>query len=487
MRKFKNLQIGDNDLYTKRFGGHDLHLYLQKRGMESCHLVWNKMSEDETTFEIASNFDDREVVNNILLNLEKEYSTHSTLLPFSYGIIFDKNFLSADVVHCHLLHNDFFNIFHLPFISRLKPLVWTLHDPWAFTGHCVHPMACDKWESGCLKCGDLNCNFPLKDDLAGVNFAVKEVVYGSCDIDIVVSSEWMHQRVRRSPLLKNKRVHLVPFGLDLDKFKPKDSIVAKQLHGIDADSLVLGLRASAVSFKGMDNIIACLEMLDVSKKIVLLIFNAKGYLEKFRKKFHDVVEVGWIFNEEQMIDAYNAVDIFLMPSTAESFGMMAMEAMACGKISVVMSDTALEEVVKPEKGGIVAKQGDVEDFTEKVQKLIDDDNLRENVGIQARKIAEEYYGLDKYIDSLLNVYKTAIDNFKEKEWAEKNIELLKKVKMPEIDSSIRSLHGGNYDELMSDYNNIVSSVPYRIAVKLSKNFIMRTVYFNFIKKVIGRR
>ena len=490
MRKFKNLQIGDNDLYTKRFGGHDLHLFLQRRGIESKHLVWQKMSEDPTTYELAKNFNDKETINHILSALEIEYSTHSTLLPFSYGIIFDKNFLEADVVHCHLLHNNFFNILHLPVISRLKPLVWTLHDPWALTGHCLHPMTCDRWVRECIECENLTSNFPLKGDLAGVNFAVKEMVYSSCDIDIVVSSEWMYSRVKNSPLLKDKRIHLVPFGLDLDKFRPADTAEAKKLMGIEPDSLVIGLRASNIPFKGFDHVVACLKKLKVNRKIVILTFNNRGFMEEFRDKFHDIVEVGWIFDDEKMIEAYNAVDIFLMPSTAESFGMMAMEAMACGRICVAMSDTALEEVVKPKEGGFVAKQGDIDDFTGKVQRLIDNDSLRYEAAIQARIVAEKYYNFDRYLQGILKVYETAMDSFKHKEWAEKNVELLKNVSLPTKNVFFNAL---NQDEKVSnerwgpdqfrDYQNILRSAPYKFAFKLSRNSIIRFIYFNFIKKI----
>ena len=209
----KNVQIGDNDLYGNRFNGHDLHIYLQGRGIDSKHLVWNKMSDDENTFEIASQFSNRAACNNLAEVIESDYSLHSLLYPFSHALLFNEYYLNADIVHLHLIHNYFFSLHLLPILTKLKPMVWTLHDPWAMTGHCVYPPdGCNRWQHACGDCPKLDAYVPLKQDTSALNHEIKRIIYDQTEVDIIVASPWMRRMVEQSPLMARFKVHLIPFG-----------------------------------------------------------------------------------------------------------------------------------------------------------------------------------------------------------------------------------------------------------------------------------
>ena len=387
----KVLNIGDNVLFGHRFNGHDLSQYLRERGAEANHLVWWKNYPDDHTAEIAANWPDREQVRNFFTNLNTHYSTHGLFHPFYYDLFFDPTFLDSDVVHFHLLHNAYFGIEYLPLISALKPVVWTLHDPWALAGHCVHPLECNRWLTGCGDCPALDLSYSIRQDTSALNWEYKRLMFQASSLDIIVASQWMYQRVQQSPLFEKARLHLVNFGLNLDQFKPKDSQAAKAKLGIPPDHLVIAFRGSSWVYKGMEYVKECLRQLSTRQPITLLVFQEKGLVEEFAERFQ-VLELGWIDDDAQMVEAYAAADVFLMPSTAEAFGMMGIEAMACSRPVIATAGTALAEVLRPEESGcIVVPQGDVSAMRSHLEQLLTDAALRRKIGACSRAVAEKYY------------------------------------------------------------------------------------------------
>ncbi len=407
----KNVQIGDNDLVGKRFNGFDLHLYLRETGIDSKHLVWLKQSDDPYTIEIAKYNRNKQNINDTIKKLSDQFSSHNFVFPFVYDIIYNKDFLQSDIVHYHLIHNFFFNLTFLPFMTKLKPSVWTLHDPWAFTGHCIHPLDCEKWKTGCGDCPDLQASFEIDLDTTALNWAMKKNIYDSSKIDIVVSSKWMHDRVNKSPLLSNFKKHLIHFGINLDIFKPGDSLFAKKKLGIPSDNIVIGFRAQTFKLKGLDYIKVALNQLNVSRPVTLLTFNQMGLMNEYHKNFQ-VIDLGWVMEDHKLVEAYNAVDIFIMPSLAESFGMMAMEAMACGKPVIVFDDTALAETVYAPHGGIALTKGDAELLKITLERLIEDHCERKKLGDNALNIAQKNYSHKSYVDKTVELYKEVVEKNK---------------------------------------------------------------------------
>ena len=141
----KTLQVGNVDTDGARFNGADLHQQLLKRGVKSQLCVRVKKSDDENTWKLANFFGSRFLIFAIK-QIERIISIQSILYPTSLQFLFDKRFHSADIVHYHLIHTGFFSLITLPKLSKMKPTVWTLHDPWAITGHCFHPFDCVKWK-----------------------------------------------------------------------------------------------------------------------------------------------------------------------------------------------------------------------------------------------------------------------------------------------------------------------------------------------------
>lgn len=396
------LQVGNTDMTAARFNGHLLHKTFQKRGFESSHCVWEKQGTDDHTWELCG-LKYRLRYRFLFEFLEKELSLDSILYPFSYGLMLDKRFRASDIIHYHLIHKHFFSITALPFLSHLKPSVWTLHDPWAMTGHCIYPYDCLSWKSGCGNCPRLTTPFSLKKDLSSSLWSLKKILYHLSRFDVIVASKWMLSMAENSPLFSKFRLHYIPFGLNLDVFYPMDVEKAKRDLGILPGSLVIGFRATDSEFKGFSYIKKCLHRVRSNAPICLLTFDVRGLADEFRGKYQ-IVDLGWVNDESLMAQALNATDLFLMPSLAEAFGMMAMEAMACGKPVVVFDKTALSEVVFAPKGGIAAPYGDEDAFCGIVQKLIDDPAYRSGLGASARRLAVDHYDFEDHVNKIICLY-----------------------------------------------------------------------------------
>lgn len=433
----KVLQIGDNVLLGHRFNGHDLTIYLRQRGVEANHLVWSKNYDDRYTTEVAADWPDKPYLQEFFAGLNTHYSANALFYPFFYDLLYDQKFLDCDIVHIHLLHNSFFGLELLPLISFLKPVVWTLHDPWALAGHCIHPLNCDRWLRGCGDCPALDLSFAIRQDASALNWEYKRLMIQASELDVVVASKWMYDRVSRSPIFEKARLHLVNFGLNLEQFRQTNAQEeAKKKFGIPENNLVVSFRGSSWVYKGMSYVKECLEKLSTQQPITLMVFQDKGLVEEFKDRFQ-VIEVGWIDDDVRMVEAYEASDIFLMPSLAEAFGMMGIEAMACGKPVIAMSGTALAEVLRAEESGcIVVPQGDVNAMREHLEKLLSDHKLREQIGARSRAVAEKYYDKDRYVSELMAVYQQAIERKRGDDRVHYIIEQQKKLTLTKFDAPL---------------------------------------------------
>ncbi|WP_114689317.1 glycosyltransferase [Polynucleobacter necessarius] len=386
----------------RRFNGISITELLSRYGINASHFVWEKDTNDDMILTCEGKYVRR--VNEFIRRVEDRLSLQSVLYPNARKIMKMPAFENADVLHLHIIHSGYLSFGDLPVLTNAKPTVWTLHDPWAMTGHCVYPISCNRWLNECGQCPDLNAHFPLRFDTTNFLFHYKRKAYKKSNFDLIVASSWMEDMVSRSPMFEHARVHKIPFGIDLDFFSDKAAPDARARFGIPDDALVICFRAVNNSFKGLPFILEALRRIKSSKRICLLTFNTAGLLEEFRNTFQ-IVELGWTNDEQLTRDAFVASDIFLMPSTAEAFGVMAIEALACSKPLIVFEGTALPEVVFSPDVGIAVPMRDAVSLFDSLQRLIENSEERAFRGKLGRKVAEKYYGQDLFAARLSEVYK----------------------------------------------------------------------------------
>lgn len=398
----KVLQINGYESPGRRFNGLSITPLLKKHDIESRHLVWEKDTQNPDVLTFDGKWTRK--INRLVNRVERITSLQSVLYPHASQMFKMPAFQEAELLHLHIIHSGFLSLSDLPKITHLKPTVWTLHDPWAMTGHCVYPFDCRRWQIGCGSCPDLNTHFPLLRDNTRFLFNYKRKAYNNSKFDVIVASKWMRDMVEKSPLFEDVNIHQVPFGLDLNFFSPSAAPSARKRFGIPENALVICFRAVVNETKGLDYVIQALERIKTKQPVCLLTLNTKGLMERFSKRFQ-IVDIGWTNDEELTRDAFVATDIFLMPSIAEAFGVMAIEAFACGKPVIVFEGTSLPEVTFAPDVGVSVPMRDGEALFQALQRLIDNPIEREERGQKGRKMAELNYSDDIYAQRLAEVYK----------------------------------------------------------------------------------
>lgn len=404
------LHVSHTDLVGGRFTGYYMqHALGQAHSVEMA--VWNRTADNPRVHALRPSHTFRRPVAvarrcDNRLGLEGLTGAGGWILPRR------EYFNRADVVHLHLVHNDaYFSVLSLPALSRAKPLVWTIHDPWAMTGGCLYPFDCDRWMSGCR----YPCPYPrrrslLQHHMPSLNWQIKKRVYQHSDLTLVVASRWMQERIQKSPLLSHLPCHLIPFGIDLQEFRPRNKAECRKMLGIRPDQKVMAFRDVGLSndrFKGLRWLMEALALYQPREPVCLLVLGNGQDFQQFSPRYR-VMTPGWI-DDEQLPVALAAADIFLMPSVQEAFGLMAVEAMACGTPVITFDGTSLPDVIRAPQGGISVPAKDSAALAGAIEKLLEDDELRTRLGMQARQIAEQEYAFPLYIRRHLQLYTDVIE------------------------------------------------------------------------------
>ncbi len=401
------VHITHNDLMGSRFNGHTIHQFLKNSGHESYHLVGKKYGTDSDTVEYKSIF------ARTIQNIERTLSVHYLLYLTTIPLLLSKCFRRAKLVHYHVIHQMNFSILALPILTRLKPSIWTIHDMWAFTGHCIQSLDCDRWLIGCGKCPDLKIPIKIKRDTTSFMWKIKKWVYRYSKFDLVVASKWMQKKVKASPLLSHFNVHLIPFGIDLDLFCPRESRIDRSIqnHEIPDQNLVLTFRASDMSrIKGFSYLIEALKNLNLKTPITIITTGQEIKIAEQLPYKIEHISFPWVFDDKLLAEIYRVSDICIVPSLGESFCMTAIEAMACGTPVVCFKDTVVEETAFSDAGASVAvKYADSVALASAIEDLANNKAKRLEIAKIARQIAVEHYDDKVHFARIKKLYREILN------------------------------------------------------------------------------
>ena len=218
----------------------------------------------------------------------------------------------------------------------------------------------------------------------------------------------MEERVKSSPLLNRFPCTRIPFGIDFDVFRPLDKHQCRQAIGIPPVANVLSFRHDYKNgFKGIEYIEEALAALEPKRDTYLISIGGYSKLEKLRKKYK-IIQMGLLENSVLISTILNASDIFLSPSIAEAFGLMPIEAMACGTPVVVFEGTALPEVIHAPEGGIAVPYRDSTALKMAVEQLLEDKALYEGYVRRGLEIVRKEYPLRYYVQRHLDLYENSL-------------------------------------------------------------------------------
>lgn len=313
-----------------------LHQGLVRIGLDSSLLVQSRSSDDRrvqgpvTTIAKAMS----RLRPTLDLHPVKRYPNFGrkmfspAWLPFG-GLVDSINAIDADVVHLHWITAGMLRLEDLASIKR--PMVWSLHDMWAFTGGCHYDEGCDRWKSSCGACPILGSS--SERDLSYKVFQRKLSTFAKLKdrITIVGLSRWMAECAQESTLLKDFRVEQLPNPIDTQVFKPVDRRVAKQILGLPTDKpLVLfgAVNATADPRKGFPHLSEALRAVPKGS-VELAVFGASRPQQP-PDLGHPIHYLGRLHDDASLCVLYNAADVTVVPSLQENLSNTIVESLACG-------------------------------------------------------------------------------------------------------------------------------------------------------------
>jgi glycosyltransferase involved in cell wall biosynthesis len=375
-----------------------LHRGLNGLGHVSRMLVGRKVTPDTDIRPLKRNLLWR-ALDRASGELFDLLSLQYVFYPSSFGVLADAWFRSASVVQLHNLHGSYFGFTALPAISRLRPVVWQLHDQWGLTGHVAYSLDCERWRHGCGMCPYLGEYPRLRHDRTALLYRLKDRVYESSRLNLVVPSRWMADIVAASPLLNRFPVHYIPTGIDIDVFKPGARDDARRRLGLPLDRRIIFFAAANINErrKGLHLLAQALRRLDDPP---LLLVAGNGTVSRGIETRY----LGAVLDEEILADAYRAADVFAVPTLADVLTQTAPESIACGTPCVSFDRGGVIDVVRHLETGYQAKFGDVDDLARGLTTLLGDSELLARLSHRCREVAETEFAVQQQVERYASLY-----------------------------------------------------------------------------------
>lgn len=257
-----------------------------------------------------------------------------------------------DIIHLHNLHGYYLDIEILFDALRQlnKPVIWTLHDCWAFTGHCSYfdCVGCDKWKSGCYSCPQKK-EYPTSYllDHSRSNYERKKAAICSIEqLRIVTPSKWLRDLVAES-FLGRYPSEVIHNGIDLNTFQPTYQNI-KEKYGLQNKKIILGVASEWGKRKGIQDFLKLSDMLEDDYQIVLIGRISGNMLEK-----KNITYISRTNDKKELASWYTEADVFFNPTYEDNYPTVNLEAQACGTPVITYYTGGSPEGLRMEKSTVV--------------------------------------------------------------------------------------------------------------------------------------
>lgn len=366
-----------------------------KNGIDSALLVQKKISSDPKVYSTTTNlfstlhYNLRFVLDEGYIRLLTNQSRGRFSNPvFGIDISSYPFIVKADVINLQWINGGFLSLNTLRKIGSLgKPIVWTFHDMWAFTGGCHYVGDCKKYLEECKNCPALKLS--SGKDLSNKIFNHKRSIFNKLSLTIVTTSRWLASEASRSKLLEEKRVHIIPTPIDSLIYRPIDKNLAREKLRLSSGKKIILFGAMNLNDerKGFHYLIEALKVIKTlsgNSEIELAVFGKLDERALSRIPFK-VNQLGQLKTEDEIVAAYNSADVFVAPSLEDNLPNTIMESMACGTPVVAFDIGGIPDIVDNGKNGILTKLKSVEELAGGVLKIISDDDLQGKMSIASRE------------------------------------------------------------------------------------------------------
>ena len=315
--------------------------------------------------------------------------------------------LDLDLIVLHNLHGYYINIAVLfEWLNRSGiPVVWTLYDCWAFTGHCSYfdDISCEKWTVHCSECPKHH-QYPRSFiDNSDDNFQQKKSIFNSLDkIEIIAHSQWLKGLIKKSFLGKHP-IHMTPSAINLQEFKPTESDLRVRFN-IESKKIILGCASIWSERKGLSDLLELNEKLNSDVYQLVLIGLSKKQIKHIS---NNIIAISRTESIRELAQWYSTADVFVNPTTQDNFPTTNLEALACGTPVITYDTGGSPEAVDAATGIVVAKN-DVDGIVKAINALglLDYNEMKTNCRRRAEKL---YNNETRYID-YLKIFEETLSN-----------------------------------------------------------------------------
>lgn len=371
----------------------------QKSGIESCvAYAYGVKKNNNNELHISSWLDNH--IHNRLARI--------TMFTGCFSYFHTRRFLkkvteyAPDIIHLHNLHGNFININLLfEYIKKTGiPVVWTLHDCWAYTGYCTYyeMASCNKWEEQCGNCPNRNLDSVTLFDNSKKMYEYKKNMFSNIkNLILVTPSKWLNMEVRKS-FLQHYQTRIINNGIDLSIFHPIESNLRQKYNIATNKVILLGVAFRWNSRKGLDVFIELSKRLPNKYQIILV--GTDDVVDEMLPK--NIISIHRTSNQQELAEIYSAADIFVNPTREEMFGLVNIEALACGT-PVITFDTGGSPECIDETCGSVIPTNDVDALTKEIIHVSEEKSYSEEACINRAKQFDMHERFQEYIELYNNI------------------------------------------------------------------------------------
>lgn len=369
-----------------------LHKSLLNENMNSKMLVKSKKSDDYTVVSPKSRIEKalakaQSIINTYPLSKYKKQTLFSPSFSPSLNIVKKINEINPDIVHLHWIHAGMLKIEDL--LKIKAPIIWSLHDMWAFTGGCHYSGSCKKYEKQCGKCPVLQSNH--ERDLSRKIHIRKEKIFSKVNITVVGLSKWIETCAKSSSLFKNKKVINLPNPINSNIFRKINKQLARNLYNLPNEKKFIlfgAMSATSDIRKGFNELKEALKHLKTSDVEILVYGSSKPeYSQNLGFPTH---YLGQLYDDVSLTALYNAADVMIVPSLEENLSNVIMESLSCATPVVGFDIGGNSDLIDHKKNGYLAKPFNIEDLANGINWVITNENYEELSNNSREKILQEF-------------------------------------------------------------------------------------------------
>ncbi|MBE9046129.1 glycosyltransferase family 4 protein [Pleurocapsales cyanobacterium LEGE 10410] len=316
--------------------------------------------------------------------------------------------IAPDIINLHWINSGYLKVESIAKLN--KPIVWTLHDMWAFTGGCHYSQNCDRYTHSCGRCPILKSDRDW--DLSRWLWQRKAKAWQNLDLTIVTPSRWLAECAAASSLLRDATIEVIPNGLDTQRYKPWGQKLAREIIGLPSDKQIVlfgAVSATSNARKGYSLLLPALQKLkgDRTRQMELVIFGASqpedapdfGIATRYLGKFNDDISIALL---------YSAADVFVAPSIQDNLPNTVLEALACGTPCVAFNVGGMPDMIDHQQNGYLATAYDPEDLAYGILWLIEDSERWQRLSALASTKVEQEFTVKKQAQRYQKLFKNIL-------------------------------------------------------------------------------